>query len=113
MSVMKYRISLLELKDCPLCLTPKELFKVLKAWHKKNEFANVCTKCNKQIPFGPVNFGLCCDQFYFKDETWYYVMSIAVPTPGYCFLLPQLERNIRQANIQTNQDFLVLPDPIY
>ena len=114
MSVIKYRVSLLELKDCPLRLTPQQLLKVLKAWRKFHEFGHVCSKCKKKLEFGSMNFGLCCDQFYFNNQLlWYRLMSIAIPTPNYCFLLPQLKRMIHKAHIKSNQDFLVVPDPIY
>lgn len=114
MAVNQYRITLLELKDCPLQLTPDQLLEVLKAWRKSNEFANACSECEKKIQFGLANFGLCCDRFYFNDQCPFYsLMSIAVPTPGYTFLLPQLKRMIEKAGIETNQDFLIIPDPIY
>lgn len=114
MAVNRYRISLLELKDCHLRLTPQELLRVLKAWRKKNEFGNVCSKCETKINFGSKNFALCCDQFYFDDQRPFYSLeSIAVPTPGYTFLLPQLKRMIEKAGIETDQDFLIIPDPVY
>lgn len=55
----------------------------------------------------------CCQQFYYRRIRTYPVQSIAVPTPGYAFGLPVLKRMIRQNRIATDQDFLILPDPIY
>ncbi|GIY04385.1 DNA-directed RNA polymerase [Caerostris darwini] len=56
----------------------------------------------------------CCGQFYYNGRlTCYPVQSIAVRTSGYAFLLPQLKRMLQQATFEWDQDFLVIPDPIY
>lgn len=113
MSLIKYRVRLLEFADCPLCLTPQQFLRVLKAWRNYHKFADTCVKCKKRLKFGSVNFGLCCERLYFNTSHHYLVTSIAVSTAGYTFVLPQLKRMIKKSDIQTNQEFLVLPDPAY
>lgn len=114
MAVDRYRLSLLALDDCPVRFSPQELLLVLKAWRKSHAFAHVCSECRQPVPFTHLSYGTCCQRFYFNDQLpTHPIVPIAVATPGYAFLLPQLERMITNARIQTKQDFLVLPDPIY
>lgn len=115
MAVNRYRISLLELETCPLQCTPQALLLLLRAWRKKHSFAHVCSECHAPLHFKNYkSFTCCCQQFYYNDQLAIYpVTPLAIPTPGYVFTLPQLERMIKQANLSTNQEFLVLPDPIY
>lgn len=85
---------------------------LLKAWRQSHAFVYDCTRCQKPLEHRP--YAICCHQFYFnKLFTCYPVQSIAVDTPGYPFLLPQLHKMVVQAGLALQQDFLVLPDPIY
>lgn len=115
MAIDRYRISLLELEKCPVQCTPSELLLLLKAWRKSHAFGHVCSECRTPLGFKTYqSFTCCCQQFYYNDRlTTYPVTPLAIPTPGYVFVLPQLERMIKQANLSTNQEFLVIPDPIY
>lgn len=115
MAVCEYQLSLLELQDCPVQLTPQAMLLLLKAWRKSHVFGHVCSECRTCLhPFRYGSFATCCQRFYYNDQLVPYSLNpIAVPTPGYRFMLPQLERMIQQARIPTNQEFLVLPDPIY
>lgn len=115
MAVDRYRISLLELETCPVQCTASELLFLLKAWRKNHGFGHTCSECQTPLDFQKYkSFTCCCQQFYYNDQLAIYpVTPLAIPTPGYVFTLPQLERMIKQANLSTNQEFLVLPDPIY
>lgn len=114
MAVDRYRISLLELEDCPLRIRPDQLLRLLRAWRKRHVFGHVCLECEKKISFESMSYAVCCQQFYYNDRlACYQVVPIAIPTPGYVFMLPQLQRMIEQARLETRQDFLVIPDPIY
>lgn len=114
MAIDQYRITLLELEDCPLQLQPEELLILLRAWRKRHVFGHTCLECHQKINFESKSFALCCQHFYYNDRlACYRVTPITLPTPGYVFLLPQLQRMIEQARLFTRQDFLVLPDPIY
>lgn len=115
MAVDRYRISLLELEKCPLQCMPSELLFILKAWRKSHVFGHACSECQTPLNFQRYkSFTCCCQQFYYNDQlTIYPVTPLAIPTPGYVFALPQLARMIKQANLSTHQEFLMLPDPIY
>lgn len=94
--------------------TPNSLLLLLKAWRKGHTRAHVCSECHESISFQYIAYDVHCNRFFFNDLLHPYpVRSIALPTPGYTFMLPQLERMVRQAKMNTNQEFLTLPDPIY
>lgn len=115
MAVTRYRISLLELEDC-FQLTPDRLWHLLRVWRKRHEFKNTCSFCMRQLFLKNqiTTYTVCCEQFYYNNSlSCYPVHSIAVATPQYAFLLPQLQRMINQAKIQTNQEYVVFPDPIF
>ena len=113
MAVHQYRLSLLELENCKVIFHPQDLLRLLKAWRQKHIFGHICSECGESLPaYEP--YVTCCQQFYYNDRLIAYPVSpIAVSTPRYVFLLPQLQRMITQARLKTQQDFLVLPDPIY
>lgn len=114
MAVDQYQISLLSLQDCPIIKTPSEMIELLKAWRKSHTREKNCTVCKKKLTFLDISFTTCCQQFYFDGNIQSHpVMSIAVPTPGYVFALKVLKQALKTKNIQSNQDFLILPDPIY
>lgn len=104
-------------------MTPSRVTEVVKAWRKSHDYADNCSMCSEPLKFGqdwfhkPIEsqfYTTCCDLFYFnRKANPYQVQSIAVPTPGYEFLLPHIKRAITQAKIQSDQNFLILPDPIY
>lgn len=107
-----YKISLLEYDDCAVRMSPEDVIRLLKAWRKSHAFVDACSVCGHWLKTQP--YIVCCDQFYFnKALSCYPVQSIAVYTPGYKFILPQLDKMITQARMDTLQDFLVIPDPIY
>ncbi|KAG8175220.1 hypothetical protein JTE90_022643 [Oedothorax gibbosus] len=91
------------------------MIQLLITWRKHHAFGSECLVCSKRIPFPKdTPYATCCEKFYYNSLVKSYpVQSIAIPTPGYFFGLPILKRMIAQAKIETNQDFLVLPDPIY
>lgn len=114
MSVRSYQLSLLEYDQCPVQMTPEALVTLLKSWRKEHLFRHTCTKCNSPLTFETVPYTCCCQQFYYNSRlTCYPVQSIAVRTPGFPFLLNQIERLVRHHAVVTNQEFLVIPDPIY
>lgn len=111
MSVKDYTISLLSHDKCRIQFTPDQLVSYLKAWRKKNSFGTTCAQCQQKLDFGPIHFTICCDKFYYNGQLDPYpVESIAIATPGYQFVLPQLKKML---NDESDQDFLVVPDPIY
>lgn len=114
MAVYEYSISLLSLEDCPVQKSPQEFILLLKAWRKHHSFRTTCLVCQKALAFQNLPYTTCCEHFFYNSLIKSYpVQFIAIPTPGYVFALPVLKRLMRQANITTKQDFLVLPDPIY
>lgn len=114
MAADQYSISLLSLKDCPIQRSPPELIELLKAWRKKHTFDDTCSECKGKLQFPIVSYTVCCGQFYYDSGIPSYpVKSIAVPTPGYVFALPVLQKFMEQANLRCNQEFLILPDPLY
>lgn len=115
MSVSSYRLSLLEYDRCPVKMTPDQLIALLKSWRREHSFRRTCSKCDSPIAFeGTVPYACCCKQFYYDSRlTCYPVASIAVRTPQFPFLLNQIERLVRLHGIRTDQEFLVIPDPIY
>ena len=113
MAVTRYRFSLLELRDCCVTLRAREVLGLLRAWRRNNSFGHVCTECDKPLPEFEA-YVVCCQQFYFNDRLNVYpVCPIGISTPGYTFVLSQLQRMIAQRKLKTLQDFLVIPDPIY
>ena len=94
-------------------MSPVELIQLLQAWRKHHSTGATCTKCHQTLVFEHVPYTTCCQQFYYRHIRIYPVKSIAIPTPGYTFGLPVLKRMMHQAHITANQDFLILPDPIY
>ena len=87
---------------------------MLIAWRKHHAFAATCVGCDAPLAFGDVPYTTCCEKFYYNPSVKSYpVQSIAVPTPGYAFGLAVLKRLLLKTRLRTNQDFLVLPDPIY
>lgn len=114
MAVTRYRVHLLDLDQCKVRLDPDGLISMLKDWRKSHSFDRCCKTCGRKLKFHPAPYTHCCGQFYYDDKLkCYTVHSIAVPTPGYVFMLPQLQRMLERTNIQTNQEFLVFPDPIF
>lgn len=109
-----YTFSLLTFDACPVRLEPRELMTLLKAWRKHHSFQTDCTQCESVLDFGTLPYACCCQQFYYDSRlTSYPVQSIAVRTKGFKFFMPQLEKMIASHGIVTDQEFLVLPDPIY
>lgn len=114
MAVTRYCADILNFEDCPVRRTTEELLLYLKAWRKHTSHEGKCLVCNHDLIFEQVPFTTCCQYFYYnKNLACYPLNSIAVQTPGYLFLLQQFQRMIAKEKIQTNQDFLVIPDPIY
>lgn len=114
MAVERYKLSLLKLEECALQFTPDALLLLLKAWRKSHTHGSVCSECHQLISFRYGAYDVHCNQFYFNNQLRPYpVRSITIATPGYTFMLPQLARMVKQARIDANQEFLVLPDPIY
>lgn len=115
MSVESYSVSLLELDSCPLQIQPSALIEILKAWRRGHKFTDSCSVCKRELEFAPpAAWVVCCNTFYYDGKAYCYpVRSIAVPSPAYEFALPQLKRMLKKANIVTDQEFLVLPDPVY
>lgn len=114
MAVDQYQISLLSLQDCPIIKTPSEVVELLKAWRKSHTRAETCVVCNQKLKFQDASFTVCCQQFYFDGSVQSHpVTSIAVPTPGYDFTLKVLRQALKMKKIESNQDFLILPDPIF
>lgn len=95
-------------------MSPPELIHLLKTWRKHRSFDTICKICSLPLQFHRLPYTTCCFQFYYNSNIRLYpVQSIAIPTPGYVFGLPLLKRLLRQKKITTNQEFLILPDPIY
>ncbi|GFW62007.1 RPOLA_N domain-containing protein [Trichonephila clavipes] len=112
MSVEQYSFSILSFKDCPVQKTPEQVIELLKAWRKEHPFADKCSVCKTFLP--PIPYTLCCGHFYYNNQfKTYPVQSFAVQTPKYAFELPILKRLKAQAKLKLDQDFLVLPDPIF
>lgn len=113
MAVASYRFSFLQYDQCRLQFTPQNIMDILKSWRNSHETALVCSKCQEKLVFDTRNFVLCCQQFYYKPTHCYKVESLAIDTRGYEFLLPSLKAAVKRKRIDTRQEFLVLPDPIY
>lgn len=113
MAVTHYKISVLEYQDCPIKYDDIDVvLNILKCWRNNHTTANACSKCSNVLHF-ELNFKLCCDNLYFKPVNEYIVQSLAVYTPGHSFLPKSLKDNLKKMKIKINQDFLILPDPIY
>lgn len=109
-----YRLTVLSYEDCPVKMSADQLVTLLKAWRKQHAFAHECSQCQKPLLFDQAAYTCCCQQFYYDSRLKCYpVQSIAVQTPGFEFLLPQLKLKLQQNRLVTNQEFIVLPDPIY
>ncbi|GBN51484.1 hypothetical protein AVEN_267635-1 [Araneus ventricosus] len=114
MSDTSYSFSLLSLEQCPIIYTDIEITTLTKAWRKYHGFHKACKRCCQPLVFQAVPYTHCCGQFYFDESVECYpVQFIAVETPGYEFLPDQLKRKLDQCDIKYNQQFLVIPDPIY
>ena len=125
MSVSGYRVRLLNYSDCRIRFDdPVEFALVLKTWRHSHSTSAVCTDCKRILEFeifkddkhqvdNERNFQICCNRFYFKPTTCYLPESIAVKTPGYSFVLPCLQRAVDKRKIDTDQEFLIVPDPVY
>lgn len=114
MAIYQYNISLLSLADCPLIKSPSEVVDLLKAWRKSHTRAAKCAECQQPLRFDHISFTTCCQQFYFDASVQSHpVVSIAVPTPGYVFALKVLKQALKTKHITSDQDYLILPDPIY
>lgn len=114
MTVARYRVQLLDYDDCKTYLCPDEFISLLKDWRKSHTYSSHCNTCQKKFKFHEVHYTSCCGQFYYDSGIkCYTVNSIAVKTPGYVFMLPQLQRMLERSKITTNQEFLVFPDPIF
>lgn len=124
MSVISYTVGLLNFEDCRVRYNcPNEFAKVLKAWRNVHETSDTCTNCRKHLRFrifendddedAKKNFETCCGRFFYRPTSCYLVESIALKTAGYAFALPSLLRIIDKHNVCADQDFLVIPDPIY
>ncbi|GFQ67478.1 RPOLA_N domain-containing protein [Trichonephila clavata] len=112
MSVEQYSFSILSFKDCPDQKTPEQVIELLKAWRKAHPFADKCSVCKTFLPL--ISYTLCYGHFYYNNQfKTYPVQSFAVHTPKYAFKLPILKRLKTQAKLKMDQDFLVLPDPIF
>ncbi|GFR03376.1 RPOLA_N domain-containing protein [Trichonephila clavata] len=112
MSVEQYSFSILSFKDCPAQKTPEKVIELLRAWRKAHPFADKCSVCKTFLPLIP--YTLCCGHFYYNNKfKTYPVQSFAVHTPKYAFELPILKRLKTQAKLKMDQDFLVIPDPIF
>lgn len=116
MSVESYSLSLLSYDQCRVRLSPEQMLSCLRAWRKSHAFAIQCSACESAIDFRDRSFATCCDRFYYDSgPSSYPVQSIAIATPGYVFVLPQLEKILsKHPELKTaDQEFLVIPDPIY
>lgn len=115
MAVNRYSINLLEYRHCKIQLQPAELKDILKYWRSSHETCLACLTCQNDLNFERYNnFTTCCQKFYYKPSNCYIPQSIAVKTEGYEFLLPSLQKILLQKQISTvDQEFLVIPDPIY
>lgn len=95
-------------------MTPDELMHYTKAWRKHHSFTHTCSVCNQKLSFGSLNYTICCQQFYFNSLLKVYrVRFIAVRTHGYDFRPRVLKRYMGQTGMKNDQDFLMIPDPIY
>lgn len=113
MAVTSYKISILKYEDCPIKYDdPYLVLYILKCWRNSHVTSETCLKCSNTLSFD-LNFTICCDNFYFKPTNEYIVQSIAINTPKHAFLPKNLSDQCKKYNIKTNQEFLVLPDPIY
>lgn len=113
MAVTSYKISILKYEDCPIKYDDPDLvLYILKCWRNSHVTSEKCLKCLNFLSFD-LNFTICCNNFYFKPTNEYLVQSIAINTPKHAFLPKNLLDQCKKYNIQTNQEFLVLPDPIY
>lgn len=124
MSVISYTVGLLNFEDCRIRYDhPQQFAEVLKAWRNVHETSDTCTTCSRHLCFrifendddedAKKNFEICCGRFFYRPTSCYLVESIALKTSGYAFALPSLLRIINKHDIRTDQDFLVIPDPIY
>lgn len=115
MPIREYRLQLLDLADCSSVVSAPELLTLLRAWRRGRAHASTCSECGKPVAFPKRPYAVCCQRFYFSDGSShpYPLRPIVLPTPGYPFLLNQLERMIQQAGIASDQDFLPLCDPIF
>lgn len=113
MAVTHYKIAILKYEDCPIRYDdPYLVLYILKCWRNNHITSDTCLKCSNPLSFN-LNFMTCCDNFYFKPTNEYIVQSIAIRTPHHAFLPKNLLDQCKKHNIKINQEFLVLPDPIY
>jgi hypothetical protein len=113
MSVARYKLKVLKLQDFSLTFDVPAILKTLKAWRNKTVFADACETCGKKLVFEHVNFATCCNILHLNTVKEYVVRSIAVRTPKCHFLSPYLKSKLKKYNAIIDQQFLVLPDPIY
>lgn len=113
MAVTNYKISILKYEDCPIKYdNPCLVLDILKCWRNNHITSDTCLKCSNTLSFD-LNFTTCHNNFYFKPTDEYIVQSIAIKTPKHAFLSKNLLDQCKKHNIKINQEFLVLPDPIY
>lgn len=113
MAVTSYKLSILKYDDCPIKYDdPHLVLYLLKCWRNSHVTSETCLKCLNKLSFR-LNFTICCENFYFKPTHEYIVQSIAVKTLNHAFLPKNLLDQCKKYNVNTNQEFLVLPDPIY
>lgn len=113
MAVTSYKISILNYEDCPIQYEdPSLVLNILKCWRNSHVTSATCLKCNHTLLF-PFNFTTCCNHFYFKPTQNYIVQSIAIHTPHHAFLPKNLKDQCQKLNLRIDQNFMVLPDPIY
>lgn len=113
MSVVAYSINILNYKDVKLKLLPEHLKVLLSAWRTHHSTANTCRTCKVELNFKDYNFTIHCNGMYFKPTTTYIVQSIAINTEGIHFLPEPLKKAMEKNKLEMNQDFIVIPDPLY
>lgn len=114
MAVSHYSINILKKDDMfNKFLTPNELKILLQAWRNSHTTSNICTTCNTELTFLK-NYIVHCNNMYFKPTQTYIVKSLMVFTNNKFQFLPEaLKRALQKNRIESDQSFIVIPDPLY